>query len=155
MKTKGNVALQTKEAGKNRQKQNIRLQPKTLSKQYIKPSVIICLIAAISIVFSFLIFSMVQLNESNSQAQKLMNELNVAKSENVRLNTEIGEKMSLQEVAKKAKELGLAEKSGAQTNYIGISGGNVIEIPDKNHSGENLNKLEETFVRFLEYLRIF
>lgn len=147
---------------------DLRQKPKQTLKvhrgkkgNYLHPIQVIALMLASVFVLSFMIFSLVQLNEVNSEITQAQKELRVAQSENVRLNSQLETQMSLQNVAKYAEEnLGLTKMGSNQVNYISISSGNAIEIPGKEKKDTLttdpgwFQKVQAHLSQLLEYLAI-
>lgn len=100
-----------------------------------KPFSTIAIISFIALILGFMIYGMVQVNETTSQINTLSKQLNVQKNDSVRLEAEMGSKMSMKSLEEHAKtNLGMTEAKPSQVTYINISKGNEIEIPQKNES---------------------
>lgn len=74
------------------------------------------------------------------------------KSENVRMKSEIEEKTALKSVESYAEEvLGMQKLDKSQIEYVSISNGNVVDIPDD--SNNIFVKIKNAFNNFVEYLK--
>ena len=87
-------------------------------------------------------------NEIAAQAQYV----NMLESENVRMQSELEEKTALKSVENYAEQiLGMQKLDKSQIEYVSISNGNIIDIPESN---DNIFvRIKIAFEDFVEYLR--
>ncbi len=78
--------------------------------------------------------------------------VDILRSENVRMKSEIEGKSSIKAVEEYAENvLGMQKIDKSQIDYITIENGNVIDIPDNNDNV--FIKVKNAFSDFLEYIR--
>ena len=87
-------------------------------------------------------------NEIAAQAQYV----NMLESENVRMQSELEEKTALKSVEVYAEEiLGMQKLDKSQIEYVSISNGNIVDIPE---SSDNIFvRLKNSIDDFVEYLK--
>lgn len=78
--------------------------------------------------------------------------VNMLNSENVRMKSEIEEKTALKSVELYAEEiLGMQKLDKSQIEYVSLSNGSVVDIPEDE---DNIFiKIKSTFTDFMEYIR--
>jgi hypothetical protein len=112
---------------------------------------VIMILVLLSIVGA-VIFSRIQLTEISEQINSQSKLLNSYKSDNTRLNMELGNKLSLNNVEQYAiDKLGLVKLNSSQIEYIKISESNRIEVKKENDSNIFVS-ISNWFDSFLEYL---
>ena len=118
----------------------------------VHPIKAILLIVLLVTITSSMILSMVQLTELNDQINQASAELSTQQSESVRLNLELNTAMSMNNVEDYAeKTLGLVKMEPSQVEYITLTKGNAIEIPQEQNAGF-FETIQQAFHNFLEYL---
>lgn len=76
----------------------------------------------------------------------------VLRSENIRMKTELEGKTSIKAVEEYAENiLGMKKLDKSQVEYLTIENGNIIDIPEAN--GNIFVKIKNSFIDFLEYIR--
>ena len=109
-------------------------------------------IAAAGLLLGAVIYGKVENAAIYSDIAKQTKYVDMLNSENVRMQSEIEEKTALQFVESYAEDvLGMQKLDKSQVEYINVSGGSVVDIPENE---ENIFvKLKNSFSDFLEYIR--
>jgi cell division protein FtsL len=142
------------EAQRRPASQQIRRVPKTRANEQsaVKPFNIILLVVVLLCIIGTFIFSRIQLTEISEQITVQSKILNEQKSENTRLNMELGNKLSLHKVEEYAiDKLGFVKVNASQIEYIKISDSNKIQVKNNNSSNVFVS-ISNWFDSFLEYL---
>ena len=136
MRTNSNLAVKLP-----RQEEQVR-QPEIVKVPKVKPvskpmspvKVLLFLMVIIGLSFSVM-YSRAQLNEMGSKVNSATKELEILKSENIRLQTELEEKISLKNVEEYATvELGMEKMDASQVEYVTLTSGNQVEITEESDS---------------------
>ena len=109
-------------------------------------------IAAAGILLGAVIYSKVENASIYSEITAQTKYVDMLNSENVRMQSEMEEKTALQVVESYAENvLGMQKLDKSQVEYINVSSGSVVDIPENE---ENIFvKLKNSFSDFLEYIR--
>jgi 3-oxoacyl-[acyl-carrier-protein] synthase III len=88
----------------------------------------------------------------HTEINNLNSQVDILRSENVRMQTEIESKSALKSVEDYAENvLGMQKLDKSQIEYLSIENGNVVDIPESN---ENIFvKIKNAFENFVEYIR--
>lgn len=155
MRTNSNLAVKLP-----RQEEQVR-QPEIVKVPKVKPvskpmspvKVLLFLMVIISLSFSVM-YSRAQLNELGAKVNSATKELEILKSENIRLQTELEEKISLKNVEEYATvELGMEKMDASQVEYVTLTSGNQVEITEESDSSV-WQKIKNFFDDMMEYIGI-
>ncbi|MDD6236331.1 MAG: cell division protein FtsL [Clostridiales bacterium] len=155
MRTNSNLAVKLP-----RQEEQVR-QPEIVKVPKAKPAakpmspvkVLLFLMVIIGLSFSVM-YSRAQLNELGAKVNSAAKELETLKSENIRLQTELEDRISLKNVEEYATvELGMEKMDASQVEYVTLSGGNQVEITENNDSSV-WQKIKNFFDDMMEYIGI-
>lgn len=117
------------------------------------PVKVAAIIAVVLAITGMMIYSQVVLTELGAQTTELNAELEKLQSENVRKTTELEGKMSLKNIEEYAvDELGLIKQEQSQVEYVNLSGGNKVEIKQK-QDDSLWGKIKQSIQNLLEYLK--
>ena len=115
--------------------------------------VLLFLMVIISLSFSVM-YSRAQLNELGAKVNSATKELEILKSENIRFQTELEEKISLKNVEEYATvELGMEKMDASQVEYVTLTSGNQVEITEESDSSV-WQKIKNFFDDMMEYIGI-
>ncbi len=104
------------------------------------------------LMFSVVINSYVQLNEVYTEISSANSELNMLRSENVRMQTELEGKASISNIKEYAEDrLGLQQLDKSQIQYIQIQTGDAVVI--ENGEQNIFVKIKRKFEDIVAYLR--
>lgn len=134
-----------------KEQQPIKKLDRRQSAKYISPVRSIALIVAVAVVTSFMVFSMIQLSELNDEIITSEDNLQTLQSESVRLDLKLNQMMSMSQLEESAESLGMVKINANNIEYITLSQGNVIEIPEDNNT-TIFEKILTGFTNFMEYL---
>ena len=143
-----------------RQEEQVR-QPEIVKVPKVKPvskpmspvKVLLFLMVIIGLSFSVM-YSRAQVNEMGSKVNSATKELEILKSENIRLQTELEEKISLKNVEEYATvELGMEKMDASQVEYVTLTSGNQVEITEESDSSV-WQKIKNFFDDMMEYIGI-
>ena len=155
MRTNSNLAVKLP-----RQEEQVR-QPEIVKVPKVKPvskpmspvKVLLFLMVIIGLSFSVM-YSRAQLNELGAKVNSDTKELEILKSENIRLQTELEEKISLKNVEEYATvELGMEKMDASQVEYVTLTSGNQVEITEESDSSV-WQKIKNFFDDMMEYIGI-
>ena len=155
MRTNSNLAVKLP-----RQEEQVR-QPEIVKVPKVKPvskpmspvKVLLFLMVIISLSFSVM-YSRAQLNELGVKVNSATKELEILKSENIRFQTELEEKISLKNVEEYATvELGMEKMDASQVEYVTLTSGNQVEITEESDSSV-WQKIKNFFDDMMEYIGI-
>ncbi|MBQ5318002.1 MAG: hypothetical protein J6K17_02770 [Oscillospiraceae bacterium] len=115
------------------------------------PKLIIMTVAA-GTLLGAVIYGKVENTAIHSEIAAQSQYVEMLASENVRMQSELEEKTALKSVENYAEQiLGMQKLDKSQIEYVSISNGNIVDIPENN---ENLFvKIKHAFEDFVEYLR--
>ncbi len=115
------------------------------------PKLIVMALAA-GLLLGALIYGKVENTAIHSEIAAQTQYVNMLASENVRMQSELEEKTALKSVETYAEQvLGMQKLDKSQIEYVSISNGNVVDIPENE---ENIFvKIKNSFNDFVEYLR--
>lgn len=133
-------------------------QPKIVRVPKAKPvkrtspiKVLFCMAVVLCMAFSVM-YSRAELNELSAQVNRTAKEYEELQSENVRLTTELEQRISLKNVEEyAATELGLEKLDPAQVEYITLTEGNQIEVKEESDSSV-WGSIKNFFVDMMEYI---
>lgn len=125
---------------------------KEKSKRYrLSPYAFICGLLLLSL-FSFKIYSDVQLNELTVEATNLGDELDKLQSEETKLNVSLEKRTDLNQIETRAQlELGLIKIDKSQIEYISLPSEDKVEVEEDTSSGIISEALRQ-FSIILEFL---
>ena len=155
MRTNSNLAVKLP-----RQEEQVR-QPEIVKVPKVKPvskpmspvKVLLFLMVIIGLSFSVM-YRRAQLNELGAKVNSATKELEILKSENIRLQTELEEKISLKNVEEYATvELGMEKMDASQVEYVTLTSGNQVEITEESDSSV-WQKIKNFFDDMMEYIGI-
>ena len=99
-------------------------------------------------------YSRAQLNELSAKVNSATKELETLKSENIRLQTELEDRISLKNVEEYATvELGMEKMDASQVEYVTLTSGNQVEITEESDSSV-WQKIKNFFDDMMEYIGI-
>lgn len=109
-------------------------------------------IAAAGLLLGAVIYGKVENASIYAEIAAKTKEVEMLYSENVRMQSEIEEKTSVRSLESYAEDiLGMQKLDKSQIEYVSISGGSVVDIPENE---ENIFvKIKNSFGDFLEYIR--
>ncbi|HKM32088.1 MAG TPA: hypothetical protein VJX95_00810 [Oscillospiraceae bacterium] len=142
-----------KRAQYERQRAQLQVVEKKASKEKKSSPVkgLLVSIFAISVCCAML-YSQVEINELYSEINTESNQLEMLRSDNVRLQAKIDERMSLRNVEEYASDvLGLQKIDKSQIEHITIDFGSTVVV-DKNQNVGFFGKLEGSLNDFMEYI---
>lgn len=115
------------------------------------PKLIVTTVAA-GLLLGSVIYGKVETAAIHAEITNQERYVDMLASENVRMQSEIEEKTSLKSVEQYAEDvLGMQKLDKSQIEYVSISNGNVVDIPEND---DNIFvKLKIAFEDFVEYLR--
>ena len=155
MRTNSNLAVKLP-----RQEEQVR-QPEIVKVPKVKPAskpmspvkVLLFLMVIIGLSFSVM-YSRAQLNELGAKVNSATKELEILKSENIRLQTELEDRISLKNVEEYATvELGMEKMDASQVEYVTLTSGNQVEITEESDSSV-WQKIKNFFDDMMEYIGI-
>lgn len=113
---------------------------------------IILLALAAGLMLGLVIYGKVENAAIHSEISAETKYVDILRSENVRMQTEIESKSALKSVEEYAVNvLGMQKLDKSQIEYLSLENGNVVDIPD---NSENLFvRIKHAFEDFVEYLR--
>ena len=102
---------------------------------------------------SLMIVNRVALTEIGEEINAANEDLQILQSENTRLNVELEEKMSLDNIEEKAvNELGLTKMNNYQVQYLNLTQEDKIELTNPKSSGNIFDTIAGWFDKIKEYL---
>lgn len=115
------------------------------------PKLIVTALAA-GLLLGTLIYGKVENTAIHSEIAAQAQYVDMLASENVRMQSELEEKTALKSVESYAEDvLGMQKLDKSQIEYVSISNGNIVDIPENE---ENIFvKLKNSFNDFVEYLK--
>lgn len=115
------------------------------------PRIIVLALAA-GLLLGLVIYGKVENAAIHSEISAETKYVDILRSENVRMQTEIESKSALKSVEEYAVNvLGMQKLDKSQIEYLSLENGNVVDIPDQN---DNLFvRIKHAFEDFVEYLR--
>ena len=115
------------------------------------PKLIVTALAA-GILLMALIYGKVENTAIHSEIAAQAQYVDMLASENVRMQSELEEKTALKSVEVYAEEmLGMQKLDKSQIEYVSISNGNIVDIPE--NSDNIFVRLKNSFDDFVEYLK--
>lgn len=124
---------------------------KKVKRNRISPYAFFCGILII-LLFSFKVYSDVELNELTVEATNLKSELKKLKNEETRLNVSLEKRTDLKVIEKKAQsELGLTKVDKSQIEYISLPSEDKVEVKEES-SGGIISEAMRQFSIILEFL---
>ncbi len=129
----------------------IRVKRKKAENVGSAPKLVVMALAA-GLLLGALIYGKVENTAIYSEIAEQTQYVNMLASENVRMQSELEEKTALKSVEAYAEQiLGMQKLDKSQIEYVSISNGNVVDIPENE---ENIFvKIKNSFNDFVEYLR--
>ncbi|MBQ7981846.1 MAG: hypothetical protein IJ305_09615 [Oscillospiraceae bacterium] len=115
------------------------------------PKLIVAALAA-GLLLGALIYGKVENTAIHSEIAAQTQYVDMLASENVRMQSELEEKTALKSVESYAEEiLGMQKLDKSQIEYVSISNGNIVDIPENN---DNIFvRIKNSFNDFVEYLK--
>ena len=115
------------------------------------PKLIVSALAA-GLLLGALIYSKVENTAIHSEIAAQAQYVDMLASENVRMQSELEEKTALKSVESYAEDiLGMQKLDKSQIEYVNISNGNIVDIPEND---DNIFvRLKNSFNDFVEYLK--
>ena len=115
------------------------------------PKLIVTALAA-GVLLLALIYGKVENTAIHSEIAAQTQYVNMLESENVRMQSELEEKTALKSVESYAENvLGMQKLDKSQIEYVSISNGNIVDIPENN---DNIFvRLKNSFDDFVVYLK--
>ncbi|MBQ8786505.1 MAG: hypothetical protein IJZ61_02590 [Oscillospiraceae bacterium] len=115
------------------------------------PKLIVMTLSA-GLLLGTLIYGKVENTAIHSEIAAQSQYVEMLASENVRMQSELEEKTALKSIESYAEEiLGMQKLDKSQIEYVSISNGNIVDIPENN---ENVFvKIKNAFEDFVEYIR--
>lgn len=107
-----------------------------------------------SLFLSAFIFNLVKTNEITQKINTTKNQLELQTSEQIRLKTELEQKINLKKIEDYAKSKGMKKLDNTQINYLYSKKPNTIEIPQSQSKNKNLlQKIAETFTKIIDQFK--
>lgn len=115
------------------------------------PKIIVLTLAA-GLLLGTVVYGKVENASVHTEINNQTKNVDILRSENVRMQTEIESKTALKTVEEYATGvLGMQKLDKSQIEYLSLENGNIIDIPEQE---ENVFvKIKHTFEEFVEYLR--
>ena len=124
------------------------------TKKFIQTKLYIFLIIMTSLFLSAFIFNLVKTNEITQKINTTKNQLELQTSEQIRLKTELEQKINLKKIEDYAKSKGMKKLDNTQINYLYSKKPNTIEIPQSQSKNKNLlQKIAETFTKIIDQFK--
>ena len=115
------------------------------------PRIIVLALAA-GLLLGLVIYGKVENAAIHSEISAETKRVDILRSENVRMQTEIESKSALKSVEEYAVNvLGMQKLDKSQIEYLSLENGNVVDIPD--NSDNLFVRIKHAFEDFVEYLR--
>lgn len=115
------------------------------------PRIIVLALAA-GLMLGLVIYGKVENAAIHSEISAETKRVDILRSENVRMQTEIESKSALKSVEEYAVNvLGMQKLDKSQIEYLSLENGNVVDIPD--NSDNLFVRIKHAFEDFVEYLR--
>lgn len=115
------------------------------------PKIIVLALAA-GLLLGLVIYGKVENAAIHSEISAETKYVDILRSENVRMQTEIESKSALKSVEEYAVNvLGMQKLDKSQIEYLSLENGNVVDIPD--NSDNLFVRIKHAFEDFVEYLR--
>lgn len=115
------------------------------------PRIIVLALAA-GLLLGLVIYGKVENAAIHSEISAETKRVDILRSENVRMQTEIESKTALKSVEEYAVNvLGMQKLDKSQIEYLSLENGNVVDIPD--NSDNLFVRIKHAFEDFVEYLR--
>lgn len=115
------------------------------------PRIIVLALAA-GLLLGLVIYGKVENAAIHSEISAETKYVDILRSENVRMQTEIESKSALKSVEEYAVNvLGMQKLDKSQIEYLSLENGNVVDIPD--NSDNLFVRIKHAFEDFVEYLR--
>ncbi len=133
------------------EKRKIRIQ-KARAEAAGSPVKVIVIAIAAGILLGMVIYSKVENASVHAEITELNSQVDMLRSENVRMQTEIESKSALRSVEDYAENiLGMQKLDKSQIEYLSLENGNVVDIPESN---DNIFlKIKRSFEDFMEYIK--
>ena len=156
MSTQNNLAYDLSRYERQIEKEEAYAQPAIVQRPKAKKTVSPIKAVGYAAIIAVAVFCMIASKMENSalcnQISDMNRELDIVKSENVRMQAEIDGRTSLKNVEQYATDvLGLQKLEKAQVEYVQMQKDNVIEVSEK--SQNVFVKIKNKFYSVLEYLR--
>lgn len=142
------------EARDERARSREHIKPKVSAKPSETPAAMaaVLLIAAAGALLSLCITSKADIASVHAEIVEQEAVVQALEQENTRMLTELEQKSSQKAVETYAEEiLGMQKLNKSQIEYVSLSSGNMVEIPEK--SDNIFTRIKNSFDNFLEYLR--
>jgi len=129
----------------------IRVRRKKAENTGSAPKLIVTALAA-GLLLGALIYGKVENTAIHSEIAAQAQYVDMLASENVRMQSELEEKTALKSVESYAEDvLGMQKLDKSQIEYVSISNGNIVDIPEND---DNIFvRLKNSFNDFVEYLK--
>lgn len=113
---------------------------------------LIAMAVAAGMLLGALIYGKVENTAIHSEIAAEAQYVEMLKSENVRMQSELEEKTALKSVESYAEDiLGMQKLDKSQIEYVSISNGNIVDIPENDDNF--FVRLKNSFDDFVEYLK--
>lgn len=129
----------------------IRVKRKKAENSGSAPKLIVTALAA-GLLLGALIYGKVENTAIHSEIAAQAQYVDMLASENVRMQSELEEKTALKSVESYAEDiLGMQKLDKSQIEYVSISNGNIVDIPEND---DNIFvRIKNSFDEFVEYLK--
>ena len=152
MRTNTNLAYQLPKQQEELTQPKIVKVPKAKPVKKTSPVKVLAFMTVILALAFSVMYSRAQLTELSAQVSKVSKELDVLESENVRLNAELEERISLKNVEEyAATELGMDKLDPSQVEYVTLSEGDKAEVKEETDSSI-WQQIKNFFVDMMEYI---
>jgi cell division protein FtsL len=133
------------------QKKSKQRKTQTISRVMIMAKIVAVFITIFALTGMF-IFTRVQINELSNDVSRSGKQLDMLKSENVRLNMELESRISLDKVEKYAKENGLQKIEKSQVSYVSLSHSDKVYINEEYKNSGIFTRSFKKISEFWEYI---
>ncbi len=151
MKYDTNLAYQLPKEQEVKQPKIVRV-PKAKSVKQTSPIKVLFFMAVVLFMTFSVMYSRAELTELSAQVNSVTKQYEELQSENIRLTTELEERISLENVEEyAATELGLEKLDPAQVEYVTLTEGNMLEIKEE-VDPTIWDSIQNFFMDMMEYI---
>jgi len=151
MKYDTNLAYQLPKEQEVKQPKIVRV-PKAKPVKQTSPIKVLFFMAVVLFMTFSVMYSRAELTELSAQVNSVTKQYEELQSENIRLTTELEERISLENVEEyAATELGLEKLDPAQVEYVTLTEGNMLEIKEE-VDPTIWDSIQNFFMDMMEYI---
>ena len=152
---RGNAVPKPQPAKLPEEKPLTHAKPAPKAKPAIAPLAVIGL-AVVAVLLLMVVYSYVQLYETNNLVGELTDQLSAAQADTAKLRSAYESRIDLAEIEAKARELGMTQPTARQTVWLNIAGADhaeVLRVDDRSYAEKSWDALTGSFEGVLEYFR--